>query len=288
MSQDLGTPGVVIEADAEVGEGPVFDHRTGDLLWVDITRGRIFESDLASGRRTEHAFDTMVGAVAPRASDPGFAVAVSDGFGLVVDGRLDLVDRCLPETYRRMNDAKVDSRGRMWAGSTHMEFQPGVGALHRWDGRGPSTLVRDGFILPNGLGWNAADDRMYLADSFAHTLLVADYAADAGDVGEFRVIAEFGDGIPDGLTIDADGYVWVAMWGGGVVLRFDADGAPAGSVRMPVSQPSSCAFGSDGTLYITSARAGLSPEKIAAEPLAGSVFALATGTRGVPVAPFGA
>lgn len=286
--ETLDAPDVVIHADAEVGEGPVFDPRTGRLVWVDITRGTMFQNDLDTGLQVRADLDTLIGAVAPRAAEPGFAAAVTDGFGLIVDGALTVVDPVLPEEFRRMNDAKVDSRGRMWAGSTHMEFTPGVGALHLWDGRQPSTTVASGFILPNGLGWDAGDSLMYLVDSFGYTLLAAPYDSDDGLVGEFHPIAAVDSGLPDGLAVDVDGFIWVAVWGGHEVRRYSADGELTARVPMPVAQPSSCAFGADGTLYITSARAGLSEADLARQPLAGSVFALATTTRGVDVAPFAA
>ena len=168
-----------------------------------------------------------------------------------------------------------------------MEFVPGVGALHRWDGIEPSTTVATGFILPNGLGWNANDSVIYLADSFANTLLSAPYRADEGEVGEFQAIANIEPGLPDGLAVDVDGFIWLAVRGGHEVRRYSADGVLVATVPMPVAQPSSCAFGADGTLYITSARAGLSDDDLVAQPIAGSVFALSTNTQGVPVAPFG-
>lgn len=284
--QSLASPDVIIRADAEVGEGPVLDPRTGRFVWVDITRGAVFENDLATGHQARTDLNTMVGAVAPRERERGFAAAVSDGFGLVVDGILTVVDPVLPENFRRMNDAKVDSRGRMWAGSTHTEFAPGVGALHLWDGGSPSRTVATGFILPNGLGWNAADSVMYLVDSFGHSLLAASYDADDGVIGEFRCIATIDSGLPDGLAVDAEGFIWIAVWGGSHVQRISPTGQLVGVVPMPVSQPSSCAFGADGTLFITSARAGLSEDELAKQPLAGSVFALETDTLGVGVTSF--
>jgi sugar lactone lactonase YvrE len=281
------SPDVVIRADAQVGEGPVFDERTGRLVWVDINEGTIFENDLASGEQSRTKLDTLVGAVAPRKSDDGFAVAVSEGFGFVTDGVLEIVDPVLPESFRRMNDAKVDSRGRMWAGSNHMELVPGVGKLHRWDGIDPSVSLVDGLVLPNGLGWNAEDSLMYLADSFAHTLSVSAFHPDEGVIDGFRPLVTFGTDLPDGLTIDVDGFLWVAIWGGSQIRRYSPAGDLTEIVPMPVPQPSSCVFGADGTLYITSARAGLSDEQLAEAPLSGSVFALSTNTRGVPIHPFG-
>jgi sugar lactone lactonase YvrE len=283
---EYAEPRVVIAARSEVGEGPVIDPRTGRLVWVDITRGELMEDDLRTGRQQRVALDTMLGAAVPRDEEPGFAVAVSDGYGFVVDGVLKLVAPDFPEHDHRSNDAKCDSRGRLWAGSNHLEFVPGEGKLRVWDGGPSARVVREGFTLPNGLGWSPDDSLMYLVDSMNQHLLVADFDAEAGEVGEFRVLATFDNGLPDGLAVDRDGFVWVAMWGGWEVVRIAPDGSRAASIRMPVAQPSSCAFGPDGTLYITSATSGLSEEDLAAQPLAGSVFALPTDTLGVPVASF--
>jgi len=185
-----------------------------------------------------------------------------------------------------MNDAKCDSAGRLWAGSNHMEFLPGVGTLHKWDGSSPSTVVTDGLILPNGLGWSPDDKTMYLVDSFANALLSTTFDSDDGRVGAFEVLAKIESGLPDGLAIDAEGCIWVAVWGGWEVQRLSPKGELLASVKMPVEQPSSCAFGADGTLYITSAAHGLDDGALADQPHAGSVFALASGTHGVPVSAF--
>jgi sugar lactone lactonase YvrE len=281
-------PDVLIPAEASVGEGPVIDHRTGRLCWVDIVEGALYENDLTDGRQTLATLGTMVGAVAPRKQADGFAVAVADGFGYWASGQLDVTDPLLPEPHRRMNDAKCDSRGRLWAGSTHMQFVPGVGALHRWDGGPSSATMAGGLTLPNGLGWNHEDTIMYLIDSMNHSLLSASFDPDEGKVGQFSIFCKIDPGLPDGLAVDLDGSIWVAAWGGAEVRRFDRTGKLIGIVPMPVTQPASCAFGPDGTLYITTARNGLSPEDLASQPHAGSVFALQTNTLGVPVRAFAA
>ncbi len=281
-------PDVLIAAEASVGEGPVFDHRTGRLCWVDIVEGILHESDLTDGRQTVATLGTMVGAVAPREQAAGFAVAVADGFGYWTSGQLVIADPVLPEAHRRMNDAKCDSHGRLWAGSTHMQFVPGIGALHRWDGSESSVTMAAGLTLPNGLGWNHEDTRMYLVDSLNNNLLSASFHPDEGKVGTFSTLCKIDPGLPDGLAVDLDGSIWVAVWGGEEVRRFDRTGELIGVIPMPVTQPASCAFGPDGTLYITSARNGLSPTELAGQPHAGSVFALQTNTLGVPVRAFSA
>ena len=286
--EQLAASDVVIHAEADIGEGPVIDHRTGRLVWVDITAGTLIESDVATGAEARTTVPTLLGAVAPRESHSGFAAAIGEGFGFIVDGALSVTDPVLPEPNRRMNDAKVDSRGRMWAGSTHLEYQTGLGMLHCWDGRRASVVVARGFALPNGIGWSPDDRVMYFVDSYAHRLYAAPFDADEGSVGEFHTIARVESGYPDGLAVDVDGFIWLAVWGEHEVHRYNSQGRKVAVVPMPVSQPSSCAFGDDGTLYVTSARSGLSDDQLIKEPLAGSVFALPTDTRGVPVAPFAA
>jgi sugar lactone lactonase YvrE len=279
-------PDLLIEAQAEVGEGPVTDHRSGRLVWVDILRGLIHEDDLSTGAQLTTRIEGLLGAAAPRAEADGFAVAVSDGLGYCVEGALTLTDRVLPEPSLRMNDAKCDSRGRLWAGSTHLEFREGAGRLHRWDGTSSSVVMSEGLTLPNGLGWSPDDTTMYLVDSMSHRLLQASYDADDGVVGEFSVLCLVEPGLPDGLTVDQDGNIWVAAWSAGEIRRVSPSGEVSAIVPMPVTQPTSCSFGPDGTLYITSARSGLTPEELKHQPLAGSVFALATRTLGVPERPF--
>lgn len=284
--QRFAAPDVAVAASATVGEGPVFDHRSGRLCWVDILEGTLMETDLATGEQRTSRFGTLLGAAVPRERAEGFAVAVADGFGLWAGGELQIVDPVLPEPQRRMNDAKCDSRGRLWAGSTHVDFEPGGGALHRWGGAGASVQIAAGFTLPNGIGWSPDDTTMFLADSEKHHVLAARFHPDAGDVEAFSPLFEVADGVPDGLAVDADGCLWVAIWGGSEVRRYSRAGELVGVVPMPVSQPSSCAFGDDGTLYITSARSGLDAAELARQPHAGSVFALPTTTSGVPVHAF--
>ena len=220
-------PDVLIAAEASVGEGPVIDHRTGRLCWVDIVEGMLYENDLTDGRQTAATLGTMVGAVAPREQAEGFAVAVADGFGYWTSGQLTIADPVLPEPHRRMNDAKCDSRGRLWAGSTHMQFVPGAGALHRWDGGSSSVTMATGFTLPNGLGWNHEDTTMYLIDSMTNTLLRAAFDADEGEVGEFvHACARSTRGC---LTASRSTSTARSGWRSGAAPRCAASTAPANS-----------------------------------------------------------
>jgi sugar lactone lactonase YvrE len=276
----------IIRAEARVGEGPVIDPRTGRLCWVDILSGDLLQSELDTGATQRWRFDTYVGAIAPRATQPGFAVAVSEGFGFAINGGLVIEDPVLPDPALRMNDAKCDPLGRLWAGSNDLGFAEGRGALHRWDGRAASTVVRRGLTLPNGLGWTHDARSMLLIDSMAGVIMRAPFDVDRGTVGEFTPLVKIDAGLPDGLAVDQEDGVWVAVWGASSVHRYDREGRLIERIGLPVSQPSSCAFAEDGTLFVTSAREGLSGAQLAKEPLAGSVFAIDTDTRGVPIAAF--
>ena len=284
----LPSPDVLVDVACEVGEGPCFDPRTGSFVWVDITRGTLHELVLESGHHQTTTVNTALGAVAPRASHPGFAAATAEGFGFIQDGLLSITDPCLPESELRMNDAKVDARGRLWAGSTEYGFTAGRGRLHRWDGVEASDVQAEGFTLPNGLGWSPEGTTMYLVDSMTHDIFSAAFDVDDGTAGTFAPWAKVESGLPDGLAVDAEGCLWVAVWGAGEVLRFSPTGTLVARVVMPVSQPSSCAISPTGTLYITSARAGLTDQALAIEPHAGAVFTVEIGVPGVPVNSMGA
>ena len=283
MTRFLGGIEVAIHSAAQVGEGPTLDPRTGQLIWVDLTEGKLIESDLTSGQSRETSVGRTLGAAVARAHEPGFAVAVAEGFGYVVDGRFSLVDTALHSPQFRMNDAKCDARGRLWAGSTQVDFEEARGVLHRWDGSSPSSKVASGFTLPNGLGWDGGNTVMYVNDSVRRVTLRAAFDLDAGTVAPFETGFAIAGGLPDGLAVDVDGCVWIAVWGGAEVRRYNPEGVIDTIVPIPVSQPSSCCFGSGGILYITTAAAGT-----AAEPLAGSVFAIQTHTEGVEIASFAA
>lgn len=264
---------------AETGEGPVLDPRTGELVWVDIPNGALHRTDVESGETASFQLPTLLGAAVPCAGREGFAVAVREGFGYTVEGRLDVVDPVLATRELRMNDAKCDARGRLWAGSVDVNNAAGRGSLHVWDGRGPSRVEWAGLTLPNGIGWNADGSRMYVVDSLAGAVYVAEFDLDHGRPGCFGVFAGIRDGLPDGLAVDSEGGVWVAMWDGHRVCRFAPTGTITHTIEMPVARPTSCAFLGGGRLAITSARS--------VEPGSGAVFIADVGYEGAPVSSFG-
>jgi len=254
------TISVAVAASARVGEGPVWDSAGDRLHWVDILAGAVHTSDLHSGQTTSVVVPTLVGAAVPRTLG-GFVAAVTEGFAVISeDGALDV--RCaILDAGSRMNDAKCDARGRMWAGSTDMDFLPGAGALHVLEPDWSTRVVLEGLTLPNGMGWSPSGDTFYLIDSLARTLYAYSFDADQATLSEARLLRRFGrdDGFADGMTVDSAGRLWIAMWGAGRLRCLSPLGEDLLELTMPVQQPSSCAFGGPdlSRLLVTTAQEGL-------------------------------
>jgi sugar lactone lactonase YvrE len=225
-----------------------------------LLEGLVHCSDLVTGETASFSVGHPVGAVVTRALG-GLVAADARGYRYLsstgeVLGRVEM----LP-AGQRMNDAKTDPAGRLWAGSTAMELTSGAGALHVLSPDGTVDTVLTGLTLPNGLGWSPGGETFYLVDSLQGWLRAWDFDPGSGAITSPRTLVEFGhqDELADGLCIDATGTIWVAIWGGSRIERYSADGNPLSPLRLPVVQPSSCAFAGPGleTLLVTSARRGL-------------------------------
>jgi sugar lactone lactonase YvrE len=279
--------GVLAAVRAELGEGPVWDSDRDELLWVDIDRGVVHRRAHCGSDLTMDV-GQPVGCAVPRAGG-GLALALRDGFALVPpDG--DAPELVVPvESGRRdtrMNDGACDTRGRFWAGTMSLGGGDSrTAALYRLD---PDLRVRrilPGISVSNGIGWSPDDSTLYHVDSPRRRIDVYDFDPDAGTIARRRaaipIAAELG--MPDGLTVDAEGGIWVALWGGGTVARLSQEGVLEDRIELPASRVTSCCFGGAGlaTLYVTTASKGA-----AHEPLAGSVFSCRPGVRGLPATPF--
>ena len=277
-------PELVVRTRAEVGEGPIWDSGTETLLWVDITGSAVHRFDPATGENQRLDIGIDVGAVAVRASG-GLVMAATDGFrALEADGSQTLLAEVgADDPGMRMNDGKCDRHGRFWAGTmAYDEAAPaGLGKLYRLD---PDLSVRvmvESVSISNGIEWSPDDRLMYYIDSPTRRVDVFDFDLDDGAITNRRTLIEVDSsvGFPDGMTVDANGDLWVAVWGGSRVVHYAPDGSERGMVRFPVSQTSSCAFGgADGRdLYVTSAARGITED---AEPEAGSLFRARPGAVG--------
>jgi sugar lactone lactonase YvrE len=269
---------VAVRAQAALGEGPTWDAAAGRLLWVDILGSRVHTYDPATGRRTVRRTEQHVGAAKPRAGG-GLVLNLRDGVGLLdPDGSFRWLHR-EPVPGRRGNDAAVAPDGSLWAGTMRYDEAPGGGTLSRFTGSGTVETVLDSVAVSNGTGWSPDGRLMYYIDSPTRRIDVFDFAG--GGVSGRRPLVEIeeGAGFPDGLTVDAEGCVWVALWDGGAVRRYTPEGALDRVIPLPVRRPTACAFGgADLTdLYITTACTGLS----APSPLSGSVLVIPGAGKGM-------
>jgi sugar lactone lactonase YvrE len=269
---------VAVRAEAELGEGPTWDATAGRLLWIDILGSRLHTYDPATGRRTVRRTEQHIGAVKPRAGG-GLVLNLRDGIGL-----LDPDDRFRwlhhePVPGRRANDAAIAPDGALWAGTMRYDEAPGGGTLSRVTGGGTVEAVLDDVAVSNGTGWSPDGRLMYYIDSPTRRVDVFDYAD--GRISGRRTLAviEEAAGFPDGLTVDAEGCVWVALWQGSAVRRYTPGGELDRVIELPVPLVTACAFGGPDLtdLYITTARTGLTGPLA----LAGSLFVVPGAGKGL-------
>jgi sugar lactone lactonase YvrE len=264
-----------------LGEGPRFDATSGELLWVDIDAGRLLRADPDRvDAPTEMTIDATLAAAAP-ARGGGWILAAGRGLSrLGPDGAITPLTELEPAGHR-MNDGACDPRGRFWAGSMALDERPGAGGLYRLDRNGQATPVLTGLTIANGLGWSPDGATMYHADSGPGTITAYDFDADSGRLERPRVIVRARYGVPDGLTVDDDGLLWVAHFGGARVVRYDPAGREVGRVPLPVSQPTSCTLVGTRLIITTASR-----DVADAEPDAGRLFAADVGVTGPPAVPY--
>lgn len=267
---------------AELGEGPCWDAATQSLYWVDIPACRVHRLDEA-GRHESWDVGRPAGAVVPRAGG-GLLVAAGSGFWTLDQATGAVTElasaRGLPGT--RMNDGGCDQAGRFYAGTMDNDERPGRGSFYRLDADHTVTEIFTGIGISNGVGWSPDHRLMYYIDSLAYRVDVLDYDPRTGQLGDRRPFVALGSGdvVPDGLAVDSDGGLWVAIWGASVIQRYDQAGRLIGVVRLPAANVTSCAFGGPALdqLYITSA-AG--PGRCA-----GSLFTCPAGVTGLPTHPY--
>ncbi|MGW2819847.1 SMP-30/gluconolactonase/LRE family protein [Streptomyces sp. NPDC001443] len=270
---------VAVRAEATLGEGPTWDAAAGRLIWLDILGSRIHTYDPASGRRTVRTTPQHVGAVKPRAAG-GLVLNLRDGVALLdPDGTLGWLHHD-PVPGRRANDAAVAPDGSLWVGTMRYDEAAGGGTLSRIAGDGTVETVLDDVTVSNGTGWSPDGRLMYYVDSPTRRIDVFDH--DGGRITNRRTLAEIeaGAGFPDGLTVDADGCVWVALWDGGAVRRYTPSGTLDRVITLPTPRITACAFGGPDLrdLYVTTARTGLS----APSALAGCLLVIPGAGEGRP------
>jgi sugar lactone lactonase YvrE len=287
-------PRTAIDLHDRLGEAPHWDERTGQLLWVDILNGRIHTWKPPDGKAAEwsppdgelhtETLDGEVTTFIPRADQSGHVVAVDNRIVVRNGGGTERTLAIVEEGARhRFNDTKVDPQGRLWSSTVNLERTAATAGLYRVDLDGKIERVLDATIA-NGKAWSPDGETFYFTDSITQRIDAYDFDGTAGTIANRRTFAEIdpADGAPDGMTVDAEGGVWVCLFTGTEVRRYTPDGRLDATVS--VQNPTCVAFGGPdlGTLYITTGRHRLAPEQLARMPLAGALIALEPDVAGLP------
>ena len=298
MGDSAGNSWTVRPCSAEPGrlsEGPRWDGDRSELFWVDVLAGRLHRARPGPDGQLQMLQTLQVhghlGAAAPAGG--GYVLAAGPGFLHVDEGGV-VRELAQPEAGRtdvRMNDGACDLQGRFWAGTMAYNEAPGAGGLYRLELDGRCTLVLTGLTISNGIGWSPDGTSMYLADSGTGDIDAFDFDAATGDLSRRRTVVHITtpDAVPDGLTVDHQGNIWVALWNGGALARYHPDGSLLDTIPLPVDRPTSCAFGDagGGTLFVTTAREGLDDAALARQPDAGRLLRVdCLGVTGPPCQPY--
>jgi sugar lactone lactonase YvrE len=279
---------LVIDSKSDLGEGAFWNYKTGELLWIDIT-GKILNIYNPKTSNNKELFTgQMIGTVVPAESGL-LMVALHDGFYQLdpQTGTKKLI--ASPEAdipSNRFNDGKCDPAGRFWAGTLSLEDKPGVSALYRLDPDSTVHKMIENVSISNGIVWSQDSRKMYYIDTPTQKVMVYDYDNVTGEISNPKVAVEIPSemGAPDGMAIDEAGNLWVALWKGSAVCCWNPEtGELLRKIEVPAKNVTSCAFGDDdmGTLYITTARIDTSDEELMKFPLAGGVFKIRPGVKGV-------
>ncbi|WP_319479314.1 SMP-30/gluconolactonase/LRE family protein [uncultured Draconibacterium sp.] len=280
---------LVLDTQSTLGEGSLWNYKTGELMWIDIKKEILNSYNPATGYNKEMFTGQMIGTVVPTESGNAL-VALQNGiyhFNMETGAKKLLVDPEADIPDNRFNDGKCDPSGRFWAGTISLSGKKEVAALYRFD---PDTTIHkmvDKVSISNGIVWSADKTKMYYIDTPTQKVMAYDYDDATGEISNPEVAVDVPRemGSPDGMSIDENDNLWVALWGGSAVGCWNpVTGELIDKIEVPAKNITSCAFGDEdmGTLYITSAREATSNEDLEKWPHAGGVFKYRPGVKGVP------
>jgi len=279
---------LVLDTQSDLGEGAVWDHQKGELIWVNITKKILNIYNPKLNHNKEMLTGQMIGTVVPAESGK-MIVALENGLYQLdpqTGSKLFIADPEENITGNRFNDGKCDPVGRFWAGTMSMTGEKEAGALYRLDPNGKVTQMISKVTTSNGIVWSQNQNKMYYIDTPTRKVMAWDYEPETGNISNPKPAVEIPDemGYPDGMTMDAEGHLWIALWNGSAVGCWNPEnGELIRKIDIPAKNVTSCAFGDDdlGTLYITTARTGTNEEELKKFPHAGGLFKTRPGVTGV-------
>jgi sugar lactone lactonase YvrE len=282
----------VLTAKMQIGEGPVWDAKNQRLLWVDIVGQELNVFDPADGSNKTYKFPDIVTSATPRQGG-GVLLTLrrSVAFFDPATEKLETIAEVEADMPgNRFNDGKTDRQGRHWAGTMgDVDWNHPIGNLYRIGADRKPVRMAEKICCSNGIGWSPDDKTMYFCESFAHVIHAYDFDASSGEIANRRPFTTVNaESFPDGLTVDAEGFVWSAQPVFGRIVRYDPAGKMERIIELPVSRGTSVMFGGPNldTLYVTTMRTTLDDAQLAQEPLAGCLLAIKPGVRGIAEAPF--
>lgn len=278
-----------LDSIADLGEGAIWNHKTREFYWVDIEKGYVFTFDPLLEEMRSISLGQRVGTVVPSTKDGHVIIALQDGIyslNLDTEEKEKLAEAPYDPSTTRFNDGKCDPAGRLWVGSMALDTKPLAAALYSFDGTRQIREELDSISISNGICWSADKKTMYYIDTPTQTVRAFDYDNESGEISNGRIVVKIEEEgcFPDGMTIDNEGKLWIALWGGSSVVRYDPDsGKLLSRISVPAKNVTSCAFGGVNldTLLITTASIGMTEEEQTTYSRAGAVFAIIPGVKGV-------
>lgn len=279
---------LVFSAEAILGEGPVWDPRKQLLFWVDIEQGILHAHNPSNNSNQHWRFEEMLGAAVPTENE-NMLLALETGLAVFHFGE-DRLDRIKvlenEDSEMRFNDGKCGPKGNFWIGTMHKELAEGKGSFYKVSPGLETSLQIPNTTISNGMAWSPDESKFYYIDTHDYYVRAFDYEPSNSSITNERILFEIPEsfGGPDGMTIDSEGMLWIAHWGGACVRRWDPNsGKVLEVVSVNAPHVTSCCFAGPelNMLYITTARSGLTREQLAQFPYSGGLFAFRTGVSGL-------
>lgn len=285
---------LVLDSQSVLGEGPHWDYERNRLYWVDIIAKRLHIYNPKKNDNQTIQFDQFIGAAVPEQSGE-LLLAMQNGlyrYNIDADQLTKIGDPEENKANNRFNDGKCDSAGRFWVGTMDLDGKANCGSLYRCDTDGKITKVLSPVSISNGIAWSPDNKFMYFIDTPTNKVSTYHYEESTGDISYYGTGAEIPKemGSPDGMTIDKEGMIWVAHWGGAMISRWNPrNGNLLETIKIPAKNVTSCTFGGENLdeLFITTARNGLSKDDLAAYPQSGGLFKVKLGIQGLPANYYG-